>query len=324
MPNQLQRRTNIPDSGTNQHYYHLRVKEVVRETEDAISIIFERPDSYLEYKSGQFLTLIMEIDGSEVRRSYSFSSSPFTDEHLAVTIKRVEGGLMSNYLNEQIKPGDEIQVMEPMGTFTTEFAAGNKRHLIMFAGGSGITPFMSHIKSLLIEEPDSIASLIYANRNINSIIFKQELEELQRNYEGRFRLINILDDAPVNWQGHSGLLNHEMLTRLFERIPDWGPDKTVYLMCGPEGMMNNVETLLSLQNISKELIFKESFVVGTIGKEEKKESLSEDGLHEVTVIYDGEEFKFEVEPGVTILESALDQGIDLPYSCQWYQLQNFP
>lgn len=317
MPNILKRRSNVPGPGINQHYYHLKVKEVVKETDDAISIVFDMPTEYINYKSGQFLTLIMEIEGREVRRSYSFSSSPFTDDTLSVTVKRVEGGLVSNYVNDHVKAGDVIQVMEPMGTFTTDYDSNSKRHLVMFAGGSGITPFMSHIKSLLIEEPDSIASLIYCNRNIESIIFKKELEELQADFEGRFHVIHILDDAPLNWQGHSGLLSHEMLTKLFERIPNWGSDKTVYLMCGPEGMMNNVETLLSLQSISKEQVFKESFVVGTIGKEEKETAIpSEGGVQEVTVIYDGEEHKFEVEPGVTILESALDQGIDLPFSCQ--------
>jgi len=316
MSYKLQRRENIPSEITNQHYYDLKVKEVVREIDEAISIVFEMPEGSVDYKSGQFLTLILSIDGKEVRRSYSFSSSPITDDVLSVTVKRVEGGLVSNYLNDQVKPGDTIHVMEPMGNFTTEYSSANKRHLVMFAGGSGITPFMSHIKSLLTEEPESIASLIYCNRNIESIIFKNHLESLQNDYEGRFRLIHVLDDAPLNWQGHSGLLNHDMLTKLFERIPNWGSERTVYLMCGPEGMMKNVETLLSLQSIQSDLVFKESFVVGTIGKEEKKEIFTEDGALEVTVIYDGEEHKFAVEQGVTILDTALDLGIDLPFSCQ--------
>ena len=187
----------------------------------------------------------------------------------------------------------------------------------MFGGGSGITPMMSIIKSTLNQEPDSICSLIYCNRDIDSIIFKEELSKLETKYEGRLHVIHILDNAPMNWQGYSGLLNREMLVKLFERIPDWGLDKTTYLMCGPEGMMKNVETLLAEQKIPDEKIFKESFVQGTIDKAQKKEEKSSEIIaREVTIHYDGQEYKVKVEPNKTILLTALDMGIDLPYSCQ--------
>src|SRR5690606_22776736 len=150
----------------------LRVKNIVQETKDAISIVFDHPSNgKIPYKAGQFLTLISNVNGKEVRRAYSLCTSPCVDEDLAVTIKRVDKGLMSNWLADNIKGGATMRVMEPMGQFTTEFNAVNKRHVILFAGGSGITPMMSIIKSLLKEEPDSICSLIYCNRNIDSIIF---------------------------------------------------------------------------------------------------------------------------------------------------------
>ena len=303
---------------SNSHYYDLRVKEIVRETQDAISIVFEMPEPKMTYKSGQFLTLIRQIEGKEVRRSYSFCSAPDIDEDITVTIKRVAGGLMSNYLPDHLNVGDAVKVMEPMGVFTTEFDTNNKRHIIMFAGGSGITPMMSLIKSTLTLEPDSVVSLIYANRNIDSIIFKDQLDIWQTKHEGRLHVIHILDEAPMNWKGHSGLLNHEMLTKLLERIPNWGEEKTTYLMCGPEGMMNNVETLLALQNVSRDKIIKESFVAGTINKDEKPDPEGEETLktRTVKIRYEGEEYSIDVEPGKTILETALDQNIDLPYSCQ--------
>ncbi|MDN5215918.1 ferredoxin--NADP reductase [Fulvivirgaceae bacterium BMA12] len=302
----------------NSHYYNLKVKEIVQETQDAISLVFEMPEPKMQYKSGQFLTLICEIENKEVRRSYSFSSAPEVDEDIAVTIKRVKGGLMSNYLPDHVKVGDTVRVMEPMGVFTTEFDPNNKRHIIMFAGGSGITPMMSLIKSTLTREPESVVSLIYANRNIDTVIFKEELDKWQTKYEGRLHVIHILDEAPMNWQGHSGLLNHEMLTRLFERIPDWGEDKTSYLMCGPEGMMINVETLLAQQNIAREKIIKESFVAGTVNKDDKSGEGDSATLkaRTVKIRYQGEEHVISVQPGKTILETALDDGIDLPYSCQ--------
>src|SRR5690349_8327747 len=302
-------------------YHELTVKEIVRETHDTISVVFEQPaGNPIQYKSGQFLTLIAPVNGKEVRRAYSLCSSPFVDKDLAVTVKRVDGGLLPNWLAENVKAGSKLKVMEPMGQFTTEFDAGRKRHLIMFAGGSGITPMMSIIKSILTKEPNSIVSLIYCNRDIDSIIFKDSLEEMQTRDEGRLHVIHVLDNAPMNWQGYSGLLNHDMLTRLFERIPDWGIDNTTYLMCGPEGMMKNVDSLLAMRHIPKEKIFKESFVQGIIDKDEKKADVIVEGEalkeREVTIRYDGQEYKVLVPPDKGILESALDQGIDLPYSCQ--------
>jgi ring-1,2-phenylacetyl-CoA epoxidase subunit PaaE len=300
------------------HYYDLKIKEIVQETKDAISIVFEQPSNKLAYKPGQFLTLIINVGGKEIRRSYSLCTSPYLDENPAVTVKRVDGGLMSNWLADQAKPGISIKVMEPMGQFTTEYSKANKRHIVMFAGGSGITPMMSIIKSVITQEPDSIVSLIYCNRNIDSIIFKESLEQWAIKYEGRLHVIHVLDEAPMNWQGYSGLLNHDMLVKLFERIPDWGIGKTTYLMCGPEGMMKNVDSLLDEHKIPREKIFKESFVTGTINKKDQKEEATSNGnkAREVTIRYDGSEFKFMVEPQRTILETALDQGIDLPYSCQ--------
>jgi ring-1,2-phenylacetyl-CoA epoxidase subunit PaaE len=309
------------ESHSGPKYFDLKVKNIVNETRDAISIVFEQPaERKIDYKSGQFLTLIIPVQGKEVRRAYSLCSSPFVDQDLAVTVKRVENGLMSNWLADNLKPGITMKVMEPMGQFTTEFEKGRKRHLILFAGGSGITPMMSIIKSILTQEPESIVSLIYCNRDIDSIIFKDSLEKMQTQDEGRLHVIHVLDEAPMNWQGYSGLLNHDMLTKLFERIPDWGIDKSTYLMCGPEGMMKNVESLLSQRNIPQAKIFKESFVQGTIAKDQKKEErAAESGelkTREVTIRYDGQEYKVMVPPNKAILETALDQGIDLPYSCQ--------
>ena len=307
------------ESHSGPRYYDLRVKNIVQETKDTISIVFEHPSAAkISYKAGQFLTLIAQVNGKEVRRAYSLCSSPFVDSDLAVTVKRVDNGLMSNWLPDNLKAGATVKVMEPMGQFTTDFNAGLKRHIVLFAGGSGITPMMSIIKSTLTQEPNSICSLIYCNRDIDSIIFKADLEKCEITYEGRLHVIHVLDNAPMNWQGYSGLLNHEMLTKLFERIPDWGIANTTYLMCGPEGMMKNVETLLEMRAIPKEKIFKESFVQGTIDKEEKKEAAASDELkaREVTILYDGQEYKVLVPPTKAILETALDQGIDLPYSCQ--------
>lgn len=303
----------------NLHYYQLKVIEIIQETSDAITIVFEAPQGGLHYKAGQFLTLITNIDGTEIRRSYSLCTSMLTDENPAVTVKRVEGGRMSNFLADSVKVGDAIKVMEPMGKFTTDLDPVKKRHIVLFGGGSGITPLLAITKEILHGEPNSIISLIYANRNIDTIIFREKLETIQRDFEGRFHVIHILDDAPLNWQGPSGLLNPEKLKELMERIPDWGVENTQYLMCGPEGMMNNIDTILTTLNIPKGNIFRESFVAGITHKKEvivESEDDSKPKAHQVTIIYEGEEYKFIVEPDKTILETALSKDIDLPYSCQ--------
>lgn len=298
-------------------YVELTVKSVIHETRDTITIVFDTPPSGpLVYKPGQFLTLIVPIDGKEVRRAYSLCTSPFTDEFAAVTVKRVENGLMSNWLADHLRGGDKLKVMGAVGNFTLDYAPSNRRHIVMFGGGSGITPLLSLTKGVLTQEQESIVSLIYCNRDIDSVIFKEELDRWEKQYQGRLHVIHILDTAPMNWQGYSGLLNPDMLKKLFDRIPDWGVKNTLYLMCGPEGMMKNVESLLGAYSIPPEQIRKESFVQGTIDKPAKKEAEEELVEREVTIRFDGEEYKVMVPPHKGILEAALDAGIDLPYSCQ--------
>ncbi|TRX56107.1 ferredoxin--NADP reductase [Fulvivirga sp. M361] len=296
-------------------YFDLKVIDIVRETQDAISIVFEQPNTPILYKSGQFLTLINTIDGKEVRRAYSLCSSPYTEQHLAVAVKRVENGVMSNWLANNLKVGDTMKIMEPMGAFTVDYDQNNDKHLVMFAGGSGITPMLSIIKSTLDQESHSVITLIYANRNSESIIFKETLERLAEGYQGRLVLIHVLDVAPDDWKGYAGLLDQEILTKIFDVLPEHSD--TTYLLCGPEGMMRTVESFLADQNISKEQLLKESFVASTnTDGAQQSDPGSKIITREVIVIYDGEEHKFEVEPSSTILETALDQGIDLPYSCQ--------
>jgi len=297
-------------------YKQLTVREVIAATNDAIIIQFEKPEWTFSYTAGQFITLITDVEGESTRRAYSLCTSPLVDEYPAVSVKRVEGGKMSNYLNDNLTAGETLKVLEPMGNFTTEVSADKKRHLVMFAGGSGITPMMGISKSILHAENDSIISLIYANRNLESVIFKNELDALQDKYEGRMHIIHVLDDAPINWQGESGLLNEEMLRKILDRIPSWGNEQTQYLMCGPEGMMKNVEQVLSVLEIPKENIFKESFVQGTIDKAKNADIEAQSEDHEVTILFDDEEHIFTVPADKTILETALDKDIDLPFSCQ--------
>jgi len=301
------------------HYYNLKVLRINPETKDAITIEFEHPSAgKLNYRAGQFLTLITTIDGKEVRRAYSLCSSPETEPNLTVAVKRVENGLMSNWLPNNLSVGQLLKVMEPMGNFTIDFNKTKKRHLILFAGGSGITPMISIIKSLLANEPQSIASLVYCNRNEDSIIFKDSLFELESKHKGRLNVIHILDEASPSWKGLSGLLKLEILEKLMKQIPSLGTENTTYLICGPEGMMKNVEQLLDKLQIPKDNIIKESFINTKLESEKKRElqDSPERKPHEVKIIYNGAEYQFLVPANKYILETALSLGIDLPFSCQ--------
>lgn len=297
------------------HYRELVVKEVVRETSDAVSLVFEQPSPPIQYQSGQFLTLILDINGKEVRRAYSLSSSPVTDGFPAVTVKRVANGLVSGHIVEKIKAGDRIKIMEPAGHFTVDFATESSRHLVLFAGGSGITPMLSLIKTLLFTEPKSRCTLIYSNRNEDSIIFRKKLDELSILNQDRFRLNYLLDEANENWKGYSGFLNAEILSKILSEISPSAQSSVSYMMCGPEGMMKNVEALLTARGVPAEQLRHESFNLASSDKKEVVSTESE-GSHPVVIRYDGQEHHIVVESGKTILETALSQGIDLPYSCQ--------
>lgn len=299
------------------HTYLLKVKKIVRETADAVSVYFHQPvDRQIMYKPGQFLTLILTIDGEKIRRAYSLCTSPFVDSELAVTIKAVEKGKMSNYVNQYLKEGDIVEVLEPMGNFTTSFDLNQSRHLILIGGGSGITPLMSLALSTLHAEPKSYASLIYANRNKESIIFYNQLDELKKIFPDRFHLAHILEHPPVGWTGHNGFIHYDLVQELIHSFPDLGVSSTDYFICGPEGMMQKAVEILQKIGVPKEKIHKESFAASTHSSKSTHSEFSEKVDHQVKVIYDSQEYVFVVPAGKTILDSALSNNIDLPYSCQ--------
>lgn len=298
-------------------FISLKVNEVVNETKDAISIHFDQPvDEQVSYKSGQFLTVVADINGKEERRAYSLCSSPFTDSDLAVTVKRVEGGLMSNHLNDNVKAGDTIKLMPPIGNFFTDFEGKNKRHIVLFGGGSGITPLISIAKSALDQEPDTKVSLIYANRNINSIIFKSALEELVNNSGNRFNLLHVLEDTIDELESYEGYVTKEIIENALAKLPQLPSSNTEFFTCGPAPMMDVVVSTLSSIGIDNAKVHKESFT--TSDKKEAVETSNSDEIiaRSVTLIYDDEEFKITVAPDETILERGLDDDIDLPFSCQ--------
>ena len=309
----------------------LKVTEVKVQTSDAITIVFESPAEKLKYKSGQFLTLISNINGKEERRAYSLCSSPFTDEHLAVTVKRVAKGKVSNYLCDTVKAGDEITVLKPMGTFVTEPQVAN-RNVVLFGGGSGITPMMSILKTVLSQEKGSLVSLIYSNRDENSIIFKNLLDQFKAEYGDRLRIVHHLDAANTSVETETkkgflgfgskttekvlpGYLTEEKIKTYFDQLNLEVTDPNDYFVCGPQPMMATVESALTNLGADMSKLKKEVFVSLETPKASSGEGASSD-VYSVTVKIAGETNVFDVPKNASILMTALDKGIDLPFSCQ--------
>ena len=325
-----------PSPQKSSKYRELTIRSIVKETAEAITITFETPAEGLPYAAGQFLTLILDVDNEEVRRSYSLCTAPAVDPHPAVTVKRVASGKVSNHLNDTLKPGDTIRVAEPAGTFTTEIKASNQRHLVMFGGGSGITPLMGLLKSVLHGEPQSRVSLIYANRSADAIIFRQQLTSLKEQYAERLHVVHVLEDATNHPEAHEGQVLAERVPELLEAL-SFSEATTEYFLCGPQGMMENVQRALRAMDVPPHLVHKESFVLSksatakTDGAPEQPTATWDtdtppgayqttkatvDAAREVTVRYEGETHRFTVEPESTILQTALALDIELPYSCQ--------
>ncbi|MGK7396339.1 MAG: 2Fe-2S iron-sulfur cluster-binding protein [Candidatus Cyclobacteriaceae bacterium M3_2C_046] len=294
------------------NYTSLKVKEVVKETPDAVTIIFEQPDPEITYESGQYLTCICPLDNQEERRAYSLNSSAFLKELPAITVKRESEGKVSNYLYSQVKPGDTIKALEPMGNFTTSFDPDNKRHLVFIGGGSGITPLMSIMSTVLQMEKQSKVTLIYSNRNETSIIFKEKLHKLEQEHKDRLKIYHILSQPETDSYGPAGRLTDVRLREILNEVTDKSLPGEYYL-CGPQGLMQMAEAELKNQGVATDNIKKESFVASS---DLAGEQASYDQISEVTVLMDGEEYNFKVEPGKTILETALDNDIDMPFSCQ--------
>jgi len=297
-------------------YINLTVSDVHKETKDAVRVEFDWPEGGMEYAPGQFLTLILPINGKKVRRAYSLSTSPFLDEKPAVVVKRVVDGLVSNYVNDNINAGDVIEIMPPMGHFTPEIKEDNQRHLVLISGGSGITPVMGILKSVLKMEPLSLVTLIYANRDIDSIIYKEKLEEIKGQYENRLNIIQSLDNAHEGWQGESGMLNLDKMKSLITGLKDWDEESTLYYVCGPQGLMDLAFEAFEALKLDTHRTFKESFVAAASTEEDTTASSDSGEGSDIHIKYDGQEYDFKVPKGKNILETALSQDIDLPYSCQ--------
>ncbi|MCB9233007.1 MAG: ferredoxin--NADP reductase [Bacteroidia bacterium] len=306
-------------------FQSLTVKKVIWETPDALSIVFEKPrTAEFHYKSGQYLTLQVPVNGENLRRAYSLCSSPFTDEDLIVTVKQVADGRVSNALSANLKEGDSMLVYPPMGNFTVETKPSNEKHYIMIGGGSGITPLLSMIKTILQMEPGSRISLIYANRDEKSIIFKSTLDALLAKFGAhRIKIIHALDNPPADWTGLKGPLDKSVLLQICQDLVSSDKRPAGFYLCGPAGMMEEAKKALAFLGIGKADIHQELFTAPLPKLDEERASTGDAanfepkrGTYEVQVHLDGSDYTITVPADMTILEVAIEEGLDPPYACQ--------
>jgi ring-1,2-phenylacetyl-CoA epoxidase subunit PaaE len=239
-----------------EHFHRLKIAEVVAETDEASSIRFEVPidlEEAFRFKAGQHLTLRADIGGEEVRRNYSLCTAPFEND-LMVTVKRIAGGVFSNWAAEQLKPGDVLDVMTPHGSFTTTFDPGAEHHYIAFAGGSGITPVMSLIRTALAEEARSHFTLFYGNRDSSSVIFLEALAALKDRYMSRLELFHFLDQEEGDIDLFNGMLDRRRCEEAIEHLVDEPRKVDAWFICGPGPMMDAAEAALLDRGIVKERI----------------------------------------------------------------------
>jgi len=303
------------------HFESIRVKAVRKETNDCVSVVLDIPaalQAQYAFQQGQYLTIKTKINGEEVRRSYSLCSSPL-DKEWRVAIKKVDGGVFSTYANEVLKAGDTLDVMPPMGKFFTPIHPEQAKRYVCFAAGSGITPILSIIKTVLVSEPHSQVILVYGNRSKASIIFKEQLEALKNKYMERFSLIHVLSrekmDAPIQ----SGRITADKCAALSATLIKLD-QADAFFICGPEEMTLAVRDYLKAQAVDPKKIHVELFTTaGARAKQHQapKEQADNAPASKIIVKLDGRSFDFKLPfEGESILDAALKQGADLPFACK--------
>jgi len=290
----------------------LRVVRVTRETPDAVSVCLADPTGRrISFIPGQFFTVLVTLPSGEVlRRAYSISNVPDEDGatlEARITVKRIAGGVVSNLLNDTVIEGATFQVLGPSGNFTTTFESTRQRHIVLFAGGSGITPLMSIAATVLEREPGSRVSLVYGNRSVSDIIFHDELGVLSKTHGDRFVVRHVLTNAPDGFSGRTGLLDRDCAAAHLDGLS--AADE--YFVCGPEPMMQAVREALEARGVPSSSIREERY------SSPKRRVRPEAPLvpQRMLVRVKGVEREVVTKPGQTLLEAGLEASIAMPFSC---------
>jgi ring-1,2-phenylacetyl-CoA epoxidase subunit PaaE len=291
----------------------LIIKEVKRETAAAVSILFNVPEefkSHYTFIAGQYVNLRLTLDGAAIRRAYSICADPESGE-LRIAVKAVKNGAFSQFANTKLKAGDMLEVGKPEGKFTFEPQTDRQKNYAAFAAGSGITPVMSILKSVLKSEPQSSFVLVYGNKSPEETIFHQELHDLQLKYTGRLFVHFVYSQAKADGALFGRIDKSVVNFVLNNKHKELDFDK--FYLCGPEEMINTVTKVLKEHNIKDSAIKFELFSSSIV---ENTEASAHVGHTKITITVDDDETTFEMSQKQTILEAALKQGIDAPYSCQ--------
>ncbi|HEX8216747.1 MAG TPA: 1,2-phenylacetyl-CoA epoxidase subunit PaaE [Allosphingosinicella sp.] len=302
-------------------FHRLTVAETIDETAEAKSIRFDVPAELREtfrFRPGQHLTLKAEIDGEEVRRNYSLCVAP-ADGELKVTVKRIAGGLFSNWANDNLKPGDSIDVMPPHGSFTWDFEPAAANHYVGFAGGSGITPVMSLLRTALIEEPKSRFTLVYGNRDSQSVIFLEELARLKNRFMGRLEVHHFLAEEMEDIELFNGMLDRSKCDEVLTNLVEPG-EAAAFFICGPGPMMDAAEEALLARGVGREKIHLERFTADRPAEalQAQLQAMSKEARGvTMLVTLDGRKRRvpFDAEAG-NILDSARLAGMPAPFACK--------
>jgi ring-1,2-phenylacetyl-CoA epoxidase subunit PaaE len=302
-------------------FHTLSVVEVVPETAEAMSIRFAVPPELaatFRFKPGQHLTLKADIGGEEIRRNYSLCVAP-QDGQVMVTVKRIAGGIFSNWANDRLKPGDRVEVMPPHGSFTWDFAAGAANHYVGFAGGSGITPVMSLLKTTLLTEPDSRFTLFYGNRDSQSVIFLEELARLKNRFMDRLQVHHFLAEEAEDIDLFNGMLDRVKCDEILDHLID-PAEAAAFFICGPEPMMDAAEQALADRGVPRDKIHLERFTAGRPPAEieAQMQALQQEaqGLT-MLVTLDGRKRRVAFDAGAgNILDSARASGLPAPFACK--------
>ncbi|HEX8010898.1 MAG TPA: 1,2-phenylacetyl-CoA epoxidase subunit PaaE [Casimicrobiaceae bacterium] len=301
-------------------FYPLRIAHVTRETRDAVALSFDVPEALAEtfrFVQGQHLTLRADIEGEDLRRSYSICSA-VQDGALRIAVKKAPGGAFSTWINERAKAGQTIETMPPMGHFNVPLDPAHRKHYLGFAAGSGITPLLSIIKTTLIAEPASRFTLFYGNRSSATVIFKEELSDIKDAFLARLNLVYVMSREPQDIGLLNGRIDRQKTDALLAHWVDLEDIDTAFV-CGPDGMMQAVSQSLQGHGFPKSRIKIELFAASIPKHEHKAHAAPPPGRTEcaVTVIVDGAARQFTVEKTKeNIIDAALKQGIELPYSCK--------
>ena len=300
-------------------FHRLAVNDLRREASDAVSMTFAIPrelEADYSFTPGQYLTLRTTLDGEEVRRSYSICSGP-DDGEIRIAVKKVDGGAFSSWAAEDLKCGDELDVMTPTGRFGAIPAADVARIHVGFAAGSGITPILSIVKGVLAREKSSRFFLFYGNRSTASIMFLEELEELKDRFIDRFSIFHVISgedqDIPIL---HGRLDGEKARVLLRSLVPAQSVDHV--FVCGPTGMSEEIEATCRELGIAGERIHVERFVSEFGGKPRAKKAVAVDAPPKAiaSLIIDGKRREVPVAEDEAILDAALRAGVDLPFACK--------